>query len=330
MSPTVLTTDHVPARESKAYWGELVSRSFGRLESDTYGDDHFRGRIAHATLGAVQIGRLEASRHRVVRTAASRGCSDPGHLKLVVQRSGRSLFEQDGRRAWLRPGDWSLYDTTRSYIVTSPDPVDINVLMLPREGALKGRRELEDLLVRRLRGSTGLGRVACEAIGRSVEAMRAGEPQDAEAGEHIIELVHLALVEQSGMRVEPARRSVLRERAKVFIAEHLADPALDVEAIAAALGCSLRSVHNAFELENCSVRQYIWERRLAAVRVELDRGVAGCRSITETAFAWGFTSAAHFSRAFRAFYGVSAREWRNGNRVSAVACAAAGSRPPAG
>ena len=318
MSPAVLSTDQVPASESKGYWGELVSRAFGRLQSDTYGDDAFRGRISHAALGAVQLGRLQASRHRVVRTASGRGASDPGHLKLVVQRVGRSLFEQDGRRAWLRPGDWSLYDTTRSYIVTSPDPVDINVLMLPRDGVLKGRRGLEELLVRRLRGSTGLGRVACDAIGRSVEALSAGEPQDAAAGERIVELVHLALIEQSGARVEPARRSVLRSRAKVFIAEHLADPSLDVEAIAAALGCSLRSVHNAFELEDCSVRQYIWESRLAAIRAELDRGVAGCRSITETAFAWGFTSAAHFSRAFRAFYGVSARDWRNGNRASSA------------
>jgi AraC-like DNA-binding protein len=316
MSLTILSTDQVPARESKAYWGELVSRAFGRLQSDTYGDEAFRGRITHTSLGEVQLGRLQASRHRVVRTAARRGISDPGHLKLVVQRVGRSLFEQDGRRAWLRPGDWSLYDTTKSYVVTSPDPVDIHVLMLPRQAVLQGRRELNDLLVRRLRGSSGLGRVACETIGGSLDAARAGEVQDAEAGARIAELVHLALVEQAGARVEPLRRSVLRERIKVFIEENLANAGLDVETIAAALGCSVRSLHNAFELENCSVRQYIWERRLAAVRGELERGAAGCPSITATAFAWGFTSAAHFSRAFRGLYGVSAREWRSGIRPS--------------
>ena len=314
MSLTVLTTDDVPARESKGYWGKLVSRSFGRLESDTYGDESFRGRITYTALGEVQVGRLEASRHRVVRTAASRGCSDPGHLKLVVQRTGRSLFEQDGHRAWLRPGDWSLYDTTRSYVVTSPDAVDIHVLMLPREAVLKERHDLAELMVRRLRGTTGMGRVACEAIARSVDAAASGTPQAADAGVQIAELVHLALVEQAGTRGEPLRRAVLRERIKVFIEEHLASADLDVGTIAAALGCSLRSVHNAFELEDCSVRQYIWERRLAVVRNELERGSVGCPSITEAAFAWGFTSAAHFSRAFRALYGVSAREWRAGVR----------------
>src|SRR5262245_60440943 len=163
MNLSVLSTDQVPARESKPYWGELVSRAFGRLQSDTYGDDAFRGRISYTTLGNVQIGRLQATRHRVVRSASTRGPSDPGHLKLVVQRTGRSLFEQDGRRAWLRPGDWSLYDTTQSYIVASPDPVDIHVLMLPRDAVLRGR-DLAALMVRRLRGSTGMGRLACDTI----------------------------------------------------------------------------------------------------------------------------------------------------------------------
>src|SRR5262245_1277469 len=314
MSLNLLTTDQVPPRESKRYWGDLVSRAFGRLQSDTYGDDAFRGRIEYTTLGGVQLGRLQASRHRVVRTAASRGVSDPGHLKLVVQRVGRSLFEQNGRRAWLRPGDWSLYDTTQSYVVASPDPVDIHVLMLPRADIFRGRNDLAELMVRRLRGSNGMGRLACDTIASTLATAQAGEPLAAEAGARISELVHLALVEQAGVRSEPLRRSLLRERIKLFIEEHLADASLDVETIAQALGCSVRSLHNAFELEDCSVRQYIWERRLAVVRNELERGITGCPSITETAFAWGFTSAAHFSRAFRAFYGVSAREWRAGLR----------------
>ena len=314
---TLQSTDDVPTRESKGYWGEIVSGAFGRLESDTYGDDDFSGHIAHACLGAVQLGNLRASRHRVVRTVVNRGISDPGRLKLVVQRRGRCLFEQDGRRAWLRPGDWSLYDTTRSYIVSAPDAVDLHVLMLPREAVLRGQGALSELLVRRLRGTSGMGRVACAAIERSLLDARAGIPLGTQAGEHIAALVHLALVEQAGIRAEPPQRSVLRERIKVFIDEHLAQPGLDVDAIARGLGVSHRTLHNAFELENCSIRQYIWEQRLAAARRDLERADRAAPSITETAFAWGFSTVAHFSRAFRAMYGVCARDWRNGVRPGA-------------
>jgi AraC-like DNA-binding protein len=314
---TVRSTDEVPAREAKGYWGEIVSRSFGRLNSDTYGDDLFRGRVACLGLGEVQIGTLEASRHRVVRVAGSRGASDPGHLKLVVQRRGRCLFEQNGRRAWLRPGDWSLYDTTESYIVSAPDPVDLHVLMLPRADVLRGRTELDGLLVRRLRGS-GMGAVACGAIARALGAAAAGDALPADEGARIVELVHLALLEQAGARTEPLRRSLLRERVKAFIDEHLGDAELDVDRVAAAMGCSKRAVHQAFELEDCSFNRYLWERRLVAVRTDLEAPGASQRAIGDIAFAWGFSSAAHFSRAFRAVYGVSASEWRKGLRPGAA------------
>jgi AraC-like DNA-binding protein len=310
---TVRSTDDVPARESKGYWGEIVSRSFGRLDSDTYGDDGFRGRISCLGLDGVQVGTLEASRHRVVRTAGTRGVSDPGHLKLVVQRRGRCLFEQNGRRAWLRPGDWSLYDTAYSYIVSAPDPVDLHVLMLPRDEVLRGRRELDELLVRRLRGS-GMAGLAQMAIARALGDAQAGLPAVAGAGAHIAELVHLALLEQSDARAEPLRRRVLRERIKQTIEEQLRNPDLDVDAVARALQCSKRAVHQAFELEDCSFGQYLWSRRLAAVRDALERPHAAPLPIGELAFAWGFSSAAHFSRAFRALYGVSASEWRKGAR----------------
>lgn len=313
---TVRSTDEAPAREAKGYWGEIVSRSFGRLQSDTYGDESFRGRVTCASLGEVQVGTLEASRHRVVRIAGSRGASDPGHLKLVVQRRGRCLFEQGGRRAWLRPGDWSLYDTTLSYIVSAPDPVDLYVLMLPREAVLRDRQDLEALLVRRLRGN-GMGRVACAAIGRALEAPQDGAAA-AQAGAELAELVHLALLEQAGARREPLQRAVLRERAKAFVHEHLADPELHIDAVARALQCSKRALHQAFELEDCSFNQYLWERRLAMVRSELEASGAARRALGEIAFAWGFSSAAHFSRAFRALYGVSASEWRRGLRPGAT------------
>ena len=41
-------------------------------------------------------------------------------------------------------------------------------------------------------------------------------------------------------------------------------------------------------------------------------GVDGDRTILDIAQSWGFTSAAHFSRAFRAHYGMSPSDARGG------------------
>ncbi len=304
-----LSTDEAPARERVAYWSDLVWRSFGRLRSDTYGDEDFGGAISALDLGEVRVCHLQAARHRVVRTAGCRGLSDPGFLKMVVQRSGKSLFEQDGRTAWLRPGDWSLYDTTRSYIVSAPGPVDLHILLLPREGILRGRADLAQLLVRRLRAASGLARVACDAIERTLEAAIADRPLAADTGERIVELLHLALLEQAGGRLDGQRGSVLRERIKRHIDQNLHDPDLCVASVARALNCSKRALHKAFEAEDCTLRGYIWERRLEAARRKLESRGEQLRSITSVAFASGFNSPAHFSRAFRARYGASPRDW---------------------
>ena len=222
----------------------------------------------------------------------------------MVQRKGRSLFEQNGHTAWLKPGDWSLYDTTRSYIVSAPSEVDLHILLLPRNGILRGRRDLEHLMVHRLRGRTGMGRLACAAIEQALQDAEAGRLAGTAAGERIVELLHDALLEHAGSRLRGERQSVLRERIKDHIERHLADPELDVDAVARALHCSKRALHKAFEEEDNSLRDYLWDRRLQAAKHQLERASAG-GSITCIAFACGFSNAEHFSRLFRARFGAS-------------------------
>ena len=307
--PQILSTDDVLPQQRAAYWSDLVWHSFGRLRSDTYGDEDFTGHIALHDLGEVRLCRLQASRHRVVRTAGTRGLSDPGYLKMVVQLRGRSLFEQDGRIACLKPGDWSLYDTTHSYLVSSTAPVDLHILLLPREGILRGRPELAQLLVRRLRATSGMGKVACDAIAQAFGQGGAGA-SPAATGARIVELLHLSLLEHYGLRLAPQRPSVLRERIKLHVQQKLVDPGLGIESIARALNCSKRALHKSFEREGHSLRDYIWDRRLQRALGELEGERHAGGSITDIAFASGFSSAAHFSRMFRARYGSSPREWR--------------------
>jgi len=313
---TRMSTDDAPPRERVGYWSDLVWRSFGRLRSDTYGDADFNGQISLLDLGEVRLCRLQATRHRVVRTAAAGG-SDPGYLKMVIQRRGCSLFEQGGRTARLKPGDWSLYDTTRSYIVSAPNPVDLHILLLPRYGILRGRSDLEQMLVHRLRGRTGMARIAGLAIERALENAGAGGTIAPEAGDEIVELLHFALIEQAGGRLPQMRRAIMRDRVKQHVDERLGDPDLSIDSVAAAFNCSKRLLHKAFELEGRTLRDYIWDSRLDSARRALESTAPRRGTISGVAFASGFNSAAHFSRAFRGRFGVSPRAWNEGRRDGA-------------
>ena len=129
--------------------------------------------------------------------------------------------------------------------------------------------------------------------------------------------MRLALLEQAGIEKPLSQRWVMRERIKEFVERRLADPGLDAETIARALNCSRRTLHYAFEREEISLHQYIWGLRLGAARRDLESGRCRERSITDVAFAWGFSSPAHFSRAFRARYGASPSQWVAGEHDGA-------------
>src|SRR5688572_16418858 len=45
MQTNLLTTDHVRPAERAGYWSDIIWRSFGKLRSDTWGDENFNGSI---------------------------------------------------------------------------------------------------------------------------------------------------------------------------------------------------------------------------------------------------------------------------------------------
>jgi len=85
---------------------------------------------------------------------------------------------------------------------------------------------------------------------------------------------------------------------------------LSPEMIARGVGLSPRRVHELFGSEETSLMRWICQERLRRCRDELAAPALRNRSVAEIAFSWGFTSQAHFSRAFRAHTGISPRDFR--------------------
>src|SRR5574343_927565 len=111
-APTAVSTDDVAPRERAPLWREWIWSHFGGLESDLYGDTDFDGHMASVRAGDLILTKLEANRHRVVRTQEMVRASEEGYLKIVAPMKGCAGVEQMGRQAWVTPGAWTLYDTT--------------------------------------------------------------------------------------------------------------------------------------------------------------------------------------------------------------------------
>jgi AraC-like DNA-binding protein len=72
----------------------------------------------------------------------------------------------------------------------------------------------------------------------------------------------------------------------------------------------VRYLHYLFQEQGTTVSRWIRHRRLEACRRELARRATGGVAVAAVAQRFGLTSPAHFSRVFRAAYGMSPREWR--------------------
>jgi transcriptional regulator GlxA family with amidase domain len=93
------------------------------------------------------------------------------------------------------------------------------------------------------------------------------------------------------------------ERAQRYAIANLGDENLSPEEMAKHGAVSLRTLNRLFTKVGTTPMRWVWQRRLEASHSALSEGYA--KSVTDTAFQFGFSEASHFSRSFKAAYGIS-------------------------
>lgn len=311
-SPLSMSTDHVAARERAPQWREWIWQHFGGLESDFYGDTAFDGHMAAARAGDVVMTQLEANRHRVLRTAGMVRTSDQACLKIVAPWQGSAAVTQYGRSVSVRNGAWTIYDTTEGYTVDNPEPSDHLIVMLPRERIRVDGHRLRELMARPAGGASGISRVALDTMRSTYRELPfMSESAARVAGELIVQLVQLSLLEVAGLETANSQRAALRDRIRAHVALRLRDPDLSIDGIAQALNCSKRLLHAAFADEEDTLAGYILRERIDACARALRDPARATQSLTDIAVDCGFGNLSHFSRVFRARTGLSPSAYRH-------------------
>ena len=106
------------------------------------------------------------------------------------------------------------------------------------------------------------------------------------------------------------RTAVLFRQIQAFIQQHLADPDLCPETIAATHHISIRTLHRLFGEHDLTIAAWIRARRLEHCRRDLTDPLLRVQPIHAIARRWGFTNPPHFTRAFRATYGVTPTDYQ--------------------
>lgn len=311
-----VTTASVADGDKAAFWSGAVSRSLVPLEVRPLTGRPFDGLLESHRLGYVRISTLEADAARLARTAAliaRTPCVEP-QVGVGVQVSGRAVLEQDGRRAEVPPGGLVLYDTARPYAVDYPERFRTHLFHVPRRLLGVPERDLRHASATAVGPTEGCGPVLLPLLGvLAASAHSYPAPVGERLAGSVVGLFSTLIAQLAPAPAADgpgARNAHLVRRVREYIDRHLGDPDLSPERIAHAHHISVRYLHRLFEGEGVTVSRLVQRLRLDACARELARRGRTAPTVSAVAQRWGFVNPAHFSRTFRAAYGVSPREWR--------------------
>ncbi len=307
------STAGLDPRRKLAFWNDCASESFSPLVSEPEDIRIFNGSIIRGTIGEMSLAEVYSdaqivrhSRSHVARTKSSM-------FFLHLQLEGESISRQDGRESLLRPGDFTLCDSTRRYEMVFTGANRMLVLGIPNATL---RRQIgcpECLAAIPMPGSRGASGLLSQLLRHYWNEYHRGldEQTSSRIAVAILDLIGAAYADlPQALADRSSLATAHRIRIINYIEAHLNDPDLTPTRIALACRMTARYLHHLFSDQEETVARYILRRRLEACSRALESGAQRGRTVTAIAFDYGFNSPTHFGRVFRAKYHVTPREYR--------------------
>lgn len=310
---TVVSTDGLPAREREEYWRQVMSETFVPLTVGETGGQALTGSIRSQRAGRLMVAQVASTAQDIHRTPRLISHTDAAYFQVALVTRGAGRVAQDGRDAVLRPGDFAVYETTRPFQWAFGEEWEASVFTIPQSSVQLTEPERRLLTARRLDGGAGMTGVVSRFLrdlGRHCHLVSEAQSErvTAQAADLVVSLLDGYTAGNAVVR-SSVQRSLL-VTVKDHIDRRLADPALRPAEIAAEASISLRYLHKLFAAEDCSVSEYIKQRRLQRCRRDLLDPRLARQSIAVIAFRWGFGDLSGFNRAFKATFGMTPRDLR--------------------
>ncbi|WP_340384604.1 helix-turn-helix domain-containing protein [Streptomyces sp. SS7] len=327
MIGTVFRTEDVPSSERFDHWREMVGRMRSPSDITSAHAADFWAESRVMELGSVMVWPTSFLPTRYRRSPKLVRQSDPELYHLTLLIDGGLALDHAGRNDAFGPRDLHLTDSSLPYdlcpygtrpadgtgsrVVTGVG-VDLPKALLP----LPPHR-VRELLGRGLSAREGFGALLADfliSLERQADTL---PPSDAaRLGGVVLDLVSAwcAQVLDTEADLEPeSRQQVLVRRIQAFIRQNLHDPDLTPPVIAAAHHISLSYLHRIFpqQTRGETVAAWIRGRRLEGAARDLANPSACSLPIHAVAARWGISRASDFTRAFRAEYGLSPKEYRH-------------------
>lgn len=305
----VFQTDDLALAQRYSAWRDAICDVYVHVDVKATDPDNYRGFIREAKFGDVVMTDILLSEQRIRRNREHISKLDKDCYYLQLIHRGNLSVLQHGSTHRSNAARGAIFCATEQYELQCHGEVRSFYLEIPRDDFAQRFPRERIPVSASLNTTQGLGRIATEFCATlATEGSKLEDTIRAGLGNQLMDVLAFTLLSSEG-DMPAAEGSVKKARlmsVQRWIEDHIGNPDLSLEAIAAANGMSLRYLHTLFEPCEMSASEWIWNRRLQLSYDCLARGDG--RSITSIAFDHGFNSSAHFSTLFRRKYGISPRD----------------------
>lgn len=308
------TEESPDAMRSEVFRNHMASMFAVGLKVNSGSSQPFSARMQGFCGHNLRIASLHLSAHSTVSEPISH--STDARMLVSLHRAGQALIAQDGRESRIEPGDLFIIDPTRPFYIETGE-IHTHSVYVSARVLRQHVPEVDQITARAITCRSG----PAQLFKQTVESVFQLTPLlDNNSADHIAEaLLHLLTPAlRSGLsdqtRLPTRLESHHRQRIFRFIRENLSDSSLDALTVAKAVNLSPRHVYQIFDEGGKPLMKWVWAERLARCKRDLAQSTLQTRSISEIAYAWGFNNMSHFSRAFKAEFGITPREWRQNAR----------------
>jgi AraC-like DNA-binding protein len=252
---------------------------------------------------------------RVARGSRHVSRDDGGFLGVLFQRMGHTLCSQRGQQQVIKPGEITVWHGRQALDFRMPQRFRKLCLLVPIE-RFEGLQPDSQLHVgTHFKAGTNLSKLLGACLSALADNVLTSdeEPGD-DAVELALDMLGAALTKNKESLDEHPQTSLF-DRIWGIHRKRLDDPELSPSTIARAHSISVRYLHLLFSERGVTVGGWVRLRRLAQCRAALT-DVRKDRTLTEIAMKWGFSDAAHFSRSFKAAFGISPNAFRRAKTSS--------------
>lgn len=308
----LLTTSQAHPRDSFSFWQNAIFERVVPVELKKIGAQPFEGTLEGIDVGPLSMTRVTQSAIRTEATPGTIRRHDKHEtVSVVLMLSGVLTCVQGGRESIQLPGEFVVLDRRPTIMETKEHSRSL-ILEVPRERLERMLGPISvyaGLTVGSDQATTSLVTNYIDELTRLKGRL---SPDLADRLSAIgVDLLVASLSERMARETpRPLASTLLVQRAKAYVAVHLGDPTLDPPQLAIAMGVSLRRLQQLFQEHGENISDWIWQRRLELAASSLANPQNLHLSLGALAYACGFISQSHFSRRFKARYGLPPGDYR--------------------